>query len=96
MEEMAEKLAEELEVETVFTIPIGDGIAVAESVVVTWIIMAVLIVVCFLLTRRLKVRNISRRQAVVETIVVKLTNLTGEMVGERGRGLAPYLMTVLL
>ncbi|MBO4395303.1 MAG: F0F1 ATP synthase subunit A [Eubacterium sp.] len=96
MEEMAEKLVEELECETVFTIPIGDGIAVSESVVVTWIIMAVLILVCFLLTRRMKVRGISRRQAFIETVVVKLTNLTGDMVGERGRGLAPYLTTVLI
>ena len=96
VEELAEKLVEELECETVFTIPIGDGIAVSESVVVTWIIMAVLILVCFLLTRRLRVRNISRRQAVVETIVVKLTDITTGMVGERGRGITPYLVTVLI
>ena len=94
--DIAEKLIEELECETVFTIPIGDGIAVSESVVVTWIIMAVLILFCFLMTRRLRVRNISRRQAIIETIVVKLTNLTGDMVGERGRGLTPYLVTVLM
>ena len=96
MDELAGKLAEELECETVFTIPIGDGIPVAESVVVTWIIMAVLLLFCFLMTRRLRVRNISRRQAVIETIVVKLTNLTGGMVGEKGRGLTPYLVTILM
>ncbi len=96
LEGLADKLVEELEVETVFTIPIGDGIPVAESVVVTWIIMAVLLIFCFIMTRNLKVRGISRRQAVIETIVVKLENLTAGMVGERGRGLTPYLVTILM
>ena len=96
LEEMAEKLMEELSCETVFTIPIGDGIEVSESVVVTWIIMAALLLFCFLMTRRLKVRNISKRQAVIETIVVKLTNLTTDMVGEKGKGLTPYLVTILM
>lgn len=96
LEEMAEKLVEELECETVFTIPIGGGIPVSESVVVTWIIMAVLIIFFFLMTRKLRVHNISRRQAVIETIVVKLTDLVKDMVGERGAGLAPYLVTVLI
>ncbi|MCR4605418.1 MAG: F0F1 ATP synthase subunit A [Eubacterium sp.] len=96
MEELASELIEALNCDTVFTIPIFGGIAVSESVVVTWIIMAVLIVVAFIMTRGLKVRNISRRQAVIETIVVKLTNLTGDMVGEKGKALAPYLTTVLL
>ena len=94
--DLAEKLVEELECETVFTIPIGDGIAVSESVVVTWIIMAVILLFAFLMTRRLRVRNISRRQAVIETIVVKMTDLTGGMVGEKGRGVAPYLVTILI
>ena len=35
---------EELNCETTFTIPVFGGIPVAESVVVTWVIMAVLLV----------------------------------------------------
>ncbi len=58
--------------------------------------MAVLLIFCFIMTRNLKVRGISRRQAVIETIVVKLENLTAGMVGERGRGLTPYLVTILM
>ncbi|MBO6108140.1 MAG: F0F1 ATP synthase subunit A [Eubacterium sp.] len=96
MEEMAEKLIEELNCETVFTIPVFGGIEVTESVVTTWIIMAVLIIFFFIMTRGLKVRNISRRQAVIETIYVKLTGFVGDMIGEKGRGLVPYLTTVLL
>ena len=50
MESLAQKLMAELECETVFTIPIFGGIDVLESIVVTWIIMAVLILISIFLT----------------------------------------------
>ncbi len=96
MEAVAEHIQEELNVQTVFTIPVFGGIPVAESVVVTWIIMAVLIVLSILLTRGFKTRNISKRQAVMELIVTKLTGLTENMVGEEGAAYVYYLTTVLL
>lgn len=71
MNDLAQNLIEELQCETVFTIPILGGIPVSEAVVVTWIIMAVLVVVSFILTRNLKVDHISKRQAVAESIVSK-------------------------
>ncbi len=46
---------EELNCETVFTLPIVGGIS--ESVVVTWIIMAVLVLASIILVRNLKVEN---------------------------------------
>ena len=85
MDQLSEIINEELQVKTVFRIPIFGGIPVSESVVVTWIIMAVMILGAFLLTRNLKLHNISRRQAFVEWIVTKLTNLVEGMVGEKGR-----------
>lgn len=48
---------EELNCETAFTIPVFGGIPVAESVVVTWIIMAVLLLGSIILVRNLKVEN---------------------------------------
>ena len=51
------------------------GIPVSEAVVVTWIIMAVLVVVSFILTRNLKVDHISKRQAVAESIVTGLMKM---------------------
>ena len=61
------ELIKELEVETVFSFKIaGYKIDVAESVVVTWIIMAVLILAAIILTRNLKVHNISKRQALIK------------------------------
>ena len=75
MNDLAQKLIEELQCETVFTIPVLGGIPVSEAVVVTWIIMAVLVIVAFILTRNLKVDHISKRQAVAESIVTGLMNM---------------------
>ena len=51
--DFAERLTEELAPKVVFKLPLVGGIT--ESVVVTWIIMAVLVVVSILLTRNLRV-----------------------------------------
>lgn len=96
MGSIAQKLMEELECETVFTIPVLGGINVAESVVVTWIIMGILLAGSFILTRNLKVNNISKRQAAVELIVVKLTGIVENMVGTKGKAYVGYLTTVLI
>lgn len=95
-EELSVKLLEELECETVFTIPILGGIEVAESVVVTWIIMALLVIGSIILTRNFKVDHISKRQAAVEAAVTWLQNFVADMVGEEGIQYVPYLVTVLL
>lgn len=96
MGSLAEDLMKELECETVFTIPIGNGIPVYESVVVTWIIMAVLIVIAFIFTRNLRIDHISKRQAIAELVYTKLTGLVSGMIGEKGISYVPYLTTVLL
>lgn len=96
MGNLSEIINEELQVETVFTIPIFGGIPVSESVVVTWIIMAVLILGAFLLTRNMKLHNISKRQAFAEWIVTTLSDMVEGMVGEKGRAFIPYLVTVML
>lgn len=96
MEDLASNLMAELECETVFTIPVFGGIGVAESVVVTWIIMAILIIGSVILTWDLKIHHISKKQAVAELIYTKLTGLVEGMVGEAGKSYVPYLTTVLL
>lgn len=96
MDELVNSLLEELDCETVFTIPIFGGIDVLESVVVTWIIMAVLIILAIFFTRDLKIDHISKRQAIAELIVTKLTGMVRNMIGEKGERYVPYLTTVLL
>ncbi|QFJ54433.1 F0F1 ATP synthase subunit A [Pseudobutyrivibrio xylanivorans] len=95
--DLAEKLVEELNCETVFTIHVGSlEIPILESVVVTWIVMAILILFGFLMTRGLKTQNIGKRQAFAEFVYEKLTGIVGGTLGEEGEAYVPYLVTVLL
>lgn len=104
MEDFAAKLLEELNCETAFSFSLPNGLPVvggyvveiAESVVITWVIMGIIVLLSFFLTRNLKVHDISRRQLVAETIVTKLEGFVTGMIGEEGREYVPYLTTVLL
>ncbi|MDO4298130.1 MAG: F0F1 ATP synthase subunit A [Lachnospiraceae bacterium] len=96
MGDLAENLLEELTCEDVFTIPVLGGIGVSESTVITWVVMAVLLLAALILTRNLKVDHISRRQAAAEMIVVKLNGMVEGMTGEEAKEYVPYLVTVLL
>lgn len=95
-EKLTTALMEELNSETAFTIPILGGIDIGESVVVSWIIMAVLVALSILLTRNLKVENPGKGQLMLETAVSSLHNMVSEMVGENGQQYVTYLMTVLV
>ena len=83
MEKLAANLLEELNCENVFTIPVFGGIGVSESTVVTWVIMAVLTLLAWLMTRNLKVDHISKRQAAVESAVLWLNGFVEGMIGKR-------------
>ena len=85
-----------LNVKTVFTIPIGDGIPIYESVVVTWIIMAIFTILAIVLVRNLRVENPSRKQLLLESAVSFLLNFFEETIGKNGYRYIPYLMTVAL
>lgn len=95
-EKLTEALMEELNCETAFTIPIAGGIPIGESVAVTWMIMAVLVLLSILMTRNLKVENPGKGQLMLETAVSSLHNMVSGMVGEKGQQYVPYLMTVLI
>ncbi len=97
MGDLKEKIMEELNCETVFTIHIGNfNIPIAESTVITWVIMVILLALCIFLTRGLKVKNVSRRQLVAESIVGWLEKFVIGMTGEEGKAFVPYLCSVLL
>ena len=86
MNGLVESLMEELNCNVVFTIPLFGGIDVMESVVVTWIIMAIMMIASLILVRGLKVRNISKRQAALESGIL----------GKEGKDYIPYLITVVI
>lgn len=97
MGNLAEELMEQLECATVFSFNLfGFTVNVSESVVVTWIIMAILILLSVFLTRNLKVNHISKRQAIAELIVTKANGIVEGMIGPEGKAFVPYLTTVLI
>ena len=75
-------------------IPIAGGIPVYESVVVTWIIMAVLVLLAIIFVRNLKIDNPGKKQLLLESAIDKVQNFFLEILGENGRRYIPYLMTV--
>ncbi|WP_370750512.1 F0F1 ATP synthase subunit A [Eubacterium sp.] len=96
MNDIVNRLLEELNCDVVFTIPIFGGIPIYESVVVTWIIMLAVLLICVLLVRNLKVENPGRKQIVLETAVQGLYNFFKGTIGEHGTAYIPYLMSVVL
>lgn len=93
---LSEFLMEELEAATAFTIPIFGGIDVAESTVISWVIMAIIMILTLVLTRNMKVENPGKLQVGVEYVVESLQNIVRGIVGHEGERYVPYLATVLV
>lgn len=93
MGNLGEALREELNCESAFTI---GGIGISESVAVTWIIMAGILIASLLLTRNLKVENPGKRQLFLEHAITWLQGIGEGILGPEGRMYAPYLSAVLI
>ena len=92
MNALTAALKEELNVEMVSVF----GLQIPESVVVSWGIMVFLVLGSILLTRNLRVDHITRRQAMLETVVTLLNDFFVGLLGENGKRYVPYLMSVAL
>lgn len=93
---LADALAKELNCDIAFTIPLFGGIPIAESVVVTWILMVVLVLVSIVLTRNLSVEHPGKRQLIIEAAYSSMYHFFEDLVGEKGRPFIFYLMSVAL
>ena len=76
-----------------FTIPILGGIPITASMTVTWGVMLVINLLCVWLTHDLKVKNISKRQAVAEKIVMTAENFRSNMRAQWMR-LVPFISAI--
>ena len=81
---------------TAFTIPIFGGIEVAESTVISWVIMAIIVILTLVLTRNMRVEKPGKLQVGVEYAVTALQNLVRGIIGHEGERYVPYLSTVLV
>ena len=73
----------------------NDWFFLSGSVVTTWIVMAVITLLCIFLTRNLKVHATSKRQIVAEFLVKAANNLVNANMGERFGYYAPLAAAVL-
>ena len=96
MNGLVESLMEELNCNVVFTIPLFGGIDVMESVVVTWIIMEIMMIASLILVHGLKVRNISKKQAALESGMSFIYDFFEGLLGKEGKAYIPYLITVVI
>ena len=85
---------EELNCKTVLKLPVLGGIS--ESVVVTWIIMAVLVLLSIILVRNLKVENPGKVQLALESMIGWAQDFFVGIIGKENKAYVPYLITVLL
>lgn len=92
---IAEELIEKLQSKISFTIPIFNGIPVPQSVVITWIVMAFLVLFSIIFVRNLKVVP-TGIQIYIEAMVGGLNGFFKGILGEKGKPFFPYLGTVAL
>ncbi len=74
-----------------YDFPVLGKFQITETLVVSWIVMAIITLLCIWLTHDLKVENISRRQALAEMIVETADHFVVGNAGEKFRKLVPFI-----
>ncbi len=67
-----------------------------KSVVVSWGVMAFLMILTLIMTAGMRVNNISKRQLIIETAVVKIRGLVKNGLGEEAQEYTLWLTTLLI
>lgn len=78
-----------------FIIP-GTDIAITETLVIGWIIIAVVFLLCLFLTRNLKKIPETKSQVLAEMFVNFVNNMVIGTMGSRFKKFAPYIATLLV
>ena len=74
-----------------FNIPIFGGIPVTETIVNTWIVMAMIVGLCLFLTHGMQVHARTKRQVVAEYLVGMVRNMVKNNMGERFMHYVPFI-----
>jgi len=93
---ISEKIVEGMGIKTVFTISaFGVSIPISDTVIATWIVMAVIILAAFLLTRRM--REIPKKpQLLLESFIGFMDDFAKEKIGHHGRTFLPFVGTIFI
>lgn len=74
-----------------FNIPIFGGIPITETIVNTWIVMAMIVGLCLFLTHGMQVHARTKRQVVAEYLVGMVRNMVKNNMGERFMHYVPFV-----
>ena len=74
-----------------FNIPIFGGIPITETIVNTWIVMALIVGLCIFLTHGMQVHARTKRQVVAEYLVGMVRNMVKSNMGERFMHYVPFI-----
>ena len=74
-----------------FKIPIFGGIPITETIVNTWIVMALIVGLCIFLTHGMQVHARTKRQVVAEYLVGMVRNMVKNNMGERFMQYVPFI-----
>ena len=74
-----------------FKIPVFGGIPITETIVNTWIVMALIVGLCLFLTHGMQVHARTKRQVVAEYLVGMVKNLVKNNMGERFMLYVPFI-----
>jgi F-type H+-transporting ATPase subunit a len=93
---ISERITEGISIKTVFTIhAFGFSIPISDTVISTWIVMAVLIIAAILLTRRM--REIPKKpQLLLEAFIGFVNDFVEENAGHHGKDFAAFLGTIFI
>lgn len=78
----------------IFQIPIFGGLDVTETIINSWIVIAIVFIICLILTHKLEKIPKRRTQQLAEKIVIMIDNLVCGTMGKRNSKFAPYILTL--
>lgn len=96
---LTEPLSEGIEIsgpKIYFTIPMPiQDLPITESQINSWMVIVSVFFLCLYLTHGLSVRNVTRRQHLIEWVIEKTENLVEENMGDFFSGFAPFIAAVM-
>jgi F-type H+-transporting ATPase subunit a len=93
---ISERISEGMGIKTLFSVSIfGHEVPISDTVVTTWIVMGIIILAAFLLTRRM--REIPKKpQLLLESFIGFMDDFVKEKIGHHGRDFLPFLGTIFI
>lgn len=78
-----------------FNIPILGGIPITQTLLSSWVVMIVVMLAAWILTRNITKRP-SRKQVIVEKLVTMLYDMVEQTMGKHNLNFAPYIGTLFI